>query len=784
MRVGTAIGRGLVALRHQLAWLGAVAVILSCITVGLITVQMRADDDERGALDTYLRESDQDTLAASSSVQARFSQVYQALRTIARLPSIKQVDRRAQSLDRASRLTVQEIFNNLLQNVAVSEVAIVPADFDPTSADPGKPKFPIASFDHLIVGKEEGPSNQATANKIEVKKFEYALFRRQLDWMRALFPAEEAVEGLKYPAVTGPEVLTSDHSDYSSMRPRDADRSGIVYSVPFYGEDGELHGCVSAVILSTVIASWLPSDHYGLLNTANGYEVRTSGSGFGEKGPSAKSDSSVYVAEGGVPLRIADDASHWQLSYGVPRSEFESRSDVQILRTRAKEHRILVVTIGLGILLIVALLERLRGFGDRRRIDLAREDEANKAASQLEKVNAELTEALAQQKLLTEQAQTGDKAKSEFLANMSHEIRTPLNGVMGMADLLLETKLDPNQADFAQTIKTAAANLVQVVNDILDFSKIAAGKMEIEKVETDLLRLATDAIHLMAPLARCKGLDLRLDVDESTSLVYGDPTRLMQIFLNLLGNAIKFTQEGWVELKIGPDPNRISWTLISVRDTGIGISTADQSRLFSSFTQADSSTTREYGGTGLGLAISQQLASLMGGSISLTSNLGHGSTFTVEVPLARRTQPAEAPKQDRTIKKRTRNDPLRGLAVLLVEDNPVNQKVAVKMLQSLGVEVSLAGNGLEAIQLLDQMPFDLVLMDCHMPELDGFGATHRIRSSTEAYCTIPIIALTACAVEGDRERCLEAGMDAYLSKPFSLRDLEQILIEQATSAAA
>ena len=442
------------------------------------------------------------------------------------------------------------------------------------------------------------------------------------------------------------------------------------------------------------------------------------------------------------------------------------------------------------------LIEQASELTKGRKFALSMMEDADNAREELEVTNERLNQMIEQATRATHAADSANRAKSDFLATISHEIRTPLNGIIGFVEMLDETRLNEEQDDFLIRIKSSSEALMSLINDVLDFSKVESGHLNLELRDFSILPMINSLNSMFLSQATEKGLSLKISVDESVPRkIRGDETRLRQILLNLLSNAIKFTKSGEVSLhvsthSIDSESNFVELEF-EVRDTGIGMSPEEISRLFMPFSQGDSSTTRKYGGTGLGLAICKSLSEAMGGKVWATSVLREGSSFfsrvRVDIVEMRDAHALSSESENaKVISSGTINNKVESdkpadslpLKIAVAEDNMANQRVIMIMLRRLGWESEFAENGRELLDLVRNKDYDLIFMDVQMPLMDGLEATRRLRAGDagEGLKDVKIIALTANALSGDEARCLDSGMNAYMTKPLKLRTLKQAIL--------
>lgn len=761
-------------------------VLLSVLCVILTAQLARELEAAHGAaLSAFRATRHSDSRGTAAKVEASFREMYQGLRTIARLPGVRKLDAGTSSMPEDARISAQEIYNNLAENVSVSELYIVSASFDPDAAEPatGAPQKPLMTFDELIVGRnadQQAISKPIAAIKAdEIEIYEYREMKRQIDWFKAHYPTEASAPALAYPAIVSREVVTCDNTRFSPAAPNDKDRSGVVYSVPIYGQDGALTGIVSAVILTSVVSELLPDGFHALNNEELGYVAapridlwrRFASGDQPADGVDGLSHSEF------IRLSFPDASSAWRMWAATPMQVFADNAEVKAARDWYH--------IKLAALLVCAF-----GLAAGLRWQAARHHAITLRSNMLEAKIAERTAALASAKQEAEQA---NAAKSRFLASVSHEIRTPMHAIVSAADLLAASEPGETFDTKIGVIRGASAALLDLVNQVLDLSAIEQGRMELALERFAPAMLVGEACAMLKASADLKALDLTCEIAEGTpEAVVADASRLRQVLINLIGNAIKFTDRGKVVVRVAPAENEAAACvaprlLFEVRDTGRGIPPEQRARLFQPF-EPGRRPTSSGEGVGLGLAISKQLVELMGGDIAIgeeareggdSGACATGTLFRFNIPFLPDGEFNAAMGATTTERRQSEVDArhLRGARVLLAEDHPELLALTVEMLQRLGCEVTVAHDGREAVELASLTRFDIVLMDSRMPELNGLAAARliRAREAETAEAGVPIVAFTANAFASDRAACIEAGMSDFLSKPFSLVTLAETL---------
>lgn len=610
-------------------WLRWVAGGCVALAVALAAaVHVKADAEAAAAREAYRAQAMSEARAAAEFMGDKLSQIYGGLRTIAMLPSVRRVDRHGENLDEDARASIQQLYNNLKSNVDVSEIYIVPVDLNPDRIDAhtGAPQAPILMYDELIVGagaraRERGEELEGEyAEEAEVEIFEYRALRDQLSWLRAHRNDQAVYAGLDRPMLASPRVMTCDNTSF--IRSGDnADREGVVLSVPFYGEDGALRGAISAIVRVGALGAYLPAREAALRNNAQNVVVF----------PEAAGDQRARLPDAGADLAFStnvavddrDPRGGWYLSVWRRGAELRNSHAMRAASYfRWGAWTLIAIFLAGGMAAIWAVSGRLR---DQRQ----RKDELE----QLVRDRTEQLRLMAEtQADLRERADSANEMKSQFLADMSHELRTPLNAIIGYAELILEEIERPETSETAQDLSrilSSGRHLLGLINQILDLAKVEAGRIELACRSFSPKDLAAACLETVRPAALANRVSLRLESDANIGAIQSDDFRITQCLLNLLSNAIKFSNGGAVTLSVRRAKGAGGIIEFAVSDTGIGIKTEQMERIFRPFAQASAGTARQFGGTGLGLAITRNMARLLGGDVTVASVWGKGATFTL-----------------------------------------------------------------------------------------------------------------------------------------------------------
>ncbi len=763
----------LVAAKLQVAAAALGVVLIAALAYG---IRLKAEQDMASAMAAYRTESALDAASVASAVESKFEQIYGGLRTIGMLPSVRRIDRHGADLDQDALASIQQLYNNLAASVEISEVYVVPADFNPDRIDPvtGALQAPILMFDELIVdagarARRSGEEAEGEhADEPEVEIFEYRELVRQMTWLRLHAPTNADFSGLERPMLSSRAVITCDNTIYINTGD-DADRMGVILSVPFYDLGGRLAGTVSAIIRTEALAEYLPDRGYLLLNAVQALQVGAAGESEAERSAQwslrgARDPSAVYSDV--LEIRSRDPEGSWRLWVGKPDAEFFGGAAARSVRAfEIWTYVALALVITTIAATLAVLVAGVRSRQQRTRQKLL-EDHASTMSLMAE-----------QQAALKVRADQANLHKSQFLANMSHELRTPLNAILGYGEILQEDAADLNQPSMVKDldrILSAGRHLLSLINSILDLAKVEAGRVEVEAEEFDVDELVAEAAEFVRPTADKKGLSLVVESSGVLGVVRSDALKIKQCLLNLLSNAIKFTEHGTVTLRAArqslPEGERL---VFEVADTGAGLSPDQLSRLFQPFAQADASIARTHGGTGLGLVITRNICQLLGGDISVQSVAKSGSTFTMSV-VAAACEDAAAGGLAPVVAGGTRGGrPI----VLVIDDEPSARDLMQRALERVGFAVCAAATAEQGLGLAGACAPVLICLDLNLPDRSGWTVLAALVAG-KAAPPVMVVSVEDCGAKS-----MALGACAHLTKPIDRDQFTAAVVRFARSKA-
>ncbi len=775
-----------------------IAILVTAI-IAISLVYWESNKSYDIALESYRKNSS----ISANTIQYRMSgvldQIYKNLRTISMLPSVRNIDRHATNLTPESLQVIKQLYSNLASAVSISEIYIVPLDFNPNAIDSttGVLEKPIIMFDELISYESTATELTKTSSKRyeEVEKFEYDLMTTQLAWLKTNYPTSSKIKGLEVPIISGKDVITCDNTEYNNTG-NDADRMGLVFMIPFYGVDGNLKGGITAIIRNNVLKQKFVGIDAALINKNYNYVNLFNNTGQVidslEYIKKALPDPNLIYSEV-LSLEENDPQSEWQLWVGVSNDNWYNHADYKSI-TRFKYISITgILAFIYFIIYRTRVLNKLHKSNEELR---RKEQELQYFNADLEKViHSRTTELEALSKDLELKntklqdaitiADNANQSKSNFVANMSHELRTPLNAIIGLSELVLEEIKDSGDTSYKEPLDRicgAGKHLLSLISNILDLSKIESGKMELYIEEVELKPALQETFVITELLAKKNNNKLIFNNTTDVVTIKNDVTKLKQILINLIGNACKFTKDGTITLQISQylkQEDNSKWLQFALTDTGIGMTSEQRDKLFNKFVQAESSTTKQFGGTGLGLVITKKMCEMMGGNVTIDSELNKGTTVLLTIPQivipvvgSERIEYKKIVPQTKTVAS--------DLKVLVIDDNEVQRDLITRYLKSSGYQADFAATGEAGLKMILENHYHVIILDILLPGISGWDVLHTIKSSPETWDAAVIM----MSMMDEKNKGYVMGANDYLVKPFNQNQLLKALSKYITDESS